>query len=207
MIKINKIFRIKIFDSFYWKWKKKIKGDFLLYKKANVHIHSTAKIVIPSYGVLRVNTKWNERDPVATLLVMKEGSSLRVDNSVSIYSGSRVEVNEGALLVLNCKFLNRNTTISCFERIEIGEDTVISEYVCIRDSDNHQIVGNKHSMTQGIVIGKHVWIGMNVTILKGVHIGEGAIIAAGAVVTKDIPANCLAGGVPAKILRQNVKWQ
>ena len=51
-----------------------------------------------------------------------------------------------------------------------------------------------------------MWRGMNVTILKGVHIGTGAVIAAGAVVTKDIPAGCLAAGVPAKVIRENISW-
>lgn len=52
-----------------------------------------------------------------------------------------------------------------------------------------------------IHIGKNVWLGANVTVLPGVTIGDGAIIAAGAVVTKDIPANMMAAGVPAKIVQ------
>ncbi|MCD7973498.1 MAG: acyltransferase [Candidatus Azobacteroides sp.] len=44
-------------------------------------------------------------------------------------------------------------------------------------------------------------------MLKGVSIGDGAIIAAGSVVTKDIPPECLAGGVPAKVIKTNVKWK
>lgn len=48
---------------------------------------------------------------------------------------------------------------------------------------------------------KNVWLGANVTVLPGVTIGDGAIIAAGAVVTKDIPENMIAVGVPAKVMR------
>ena len=52
-----------------------------------------------------------------------------------------------------------------------------------------------------IVLGKNVWIGSNATILQGVTIGDNAIVAAGAVVTKDVAANTVVGGVPAKFIR------
>lgn len=53
-----------------------------------------------------------------------------------------------------------------------------------------------------VTIGNKVWIGATATILSGVSIGDGAVIAAGAVVTKDVPAHTIAGGVPAKILKE-----
>lgn len=55
---------------------------------------------------------------------------------------------------------------------------------------------------QPIHIEKKVWLGANVTVLPGVTIGEGSVIAAGAVVTKDVPANMIAAGVPAKVIRK-----
>ncbi len=50
-------------------------------------------------------------------------------------------------------------------------------------------------------IGRDVWIGANAVILPGVTIGDGAVIAAGAVVTKDVPENTVAGGVPARVIK------
>lgn len=51
-------------------------------------------------------------------------------------------------------------------------------------------------------IGKNVWIGSNATVLQGVTVGENSVVAAGAVVTKDVPANSIVGGVPAKLIKK-----
>jgi acetyltransferase-like isoleucine patch superfamily enzyme len=116
-------------------------------------------------------------------------------------------VFKNAKLNLGSGYINRYAKIRCYSAISIGHDVAISENVSIWDSDAHSIKGKEHLMTQPIVIGNKVWIGTNVTILKGVTIGDGAIIAAGAVVTNDIPGKCLAGGIPAKVLKENVVWK
>ena len=56
-------------------------------------------------------------------------------------------------------------------------------------------------------IGDHVWIGADARILKGVTIGDGAVVAAGAVVTKDVPAGAVVGGMPAKVIGRADSWQ
>ena len=56
-------------------------------------------------------------------------------------------------------------------------------------------------MLNSILIKRNAWIGAGATILPGVTIGENSIIAAGAVVTKDVPANTIAGGIPAKVIK------
>lgn len=58
----------------------------------------------------------------------------------------------------------------------------------------------------GVRIGNQVWIATGAMILPNVTIGDGAIVASGAVVTKDVPARCLVAGVPAKVIKENVKW-
>ena len=66
--------------------------------------------------------------------------------------------------------------------------------------DTDQRIDEQGVSTKAVTIGDDVWIGANAVILPGVTIGRHAVVAAGAVVTKDVPDNCVVGGVPAKIL-------
>lgn len=174
-------------------------------KGSRVSLAKTSELSVRQ-GRLTLNAKWSKKDPSASLLVLGENARLICEGSFDFYSGARIYVNQGATLVLGGGYVNHDLRLSCFERITIGKGVVISENVTIRDSDDHSFTGSDRPMTQPVVIGDHVWIGMNVTILKGVTIGNGAVIAAGAVVTRDVPANALAGGVPARIIKTGVSW-
>ena len=84
-------------------------------------------------------------------------------------------------------------------KVLIGNNVIVGANTIIGDRDGHNEIYASNS--RPILIEDHVWIGMNVIILKGVHIGANSIIAAGAVVTKNIPANEIWGGNPAKFLK------
>ena len=151
---------------------------------------------------------WLKADPASSVLAIANGGRVEVKNNFKIFSGATIYVNKGAELVLGSGYINNNLTLHCFEKIEIGEDVAIGEQVIIRDSDNHFIASAKnYKMSQPVFIGNHVWIGLRATILKGVTIGDGAIVAAGAIVTRSVPPHCLAAGVPARIIKQNVNWE
>ena len=67
---------------------------------------------------------------------------------------------------------------------------------------NHDMNARHTKYTYGrVLVKKNAWLGMNVTICPGVTIGEYAVVAAGAVVTKDVPAHAVVGGVPARVIR------
>jgi acetyltransferase-like isoleucine patch superfamily enzyme len=141
-----------------------------------------------------------------TRFVIDENSRIEVNGFFQICYGSYVWVVKGGNLIVDSVFLNENVQIVCASRIEIGKGTVIAKDVVIRDYDAHYIEEPNYQTAKPITIGKHVWIGIRVIILKGVTIGDGCVIAAGSVVTKDIPPHSLAAGVPAKVIRQNISW-
>lgn len=102
-----------------------------------------------------------------------------------------------------------NVSDSC--QIEIGEDCMFSSNIVMRTTDSHAIYDNESNTLinpdQNIKIGSHVWIGKDVTVLKGATIENGSVIGTGSVVSGYIPRNCIAAGNPAKVIRENIRWE
>jgi maltose O-acetyltransferase len=111
----------------------------------------------------------------------------------------------GRLEIGNRVFLNYGSSISAHSSVRIGDDCKIGQYSIILDCDYHDLTSPTHDGGHGppgpIVLEDGVWLGARVTVLKGVTIGRGSVIGAGCVVTHDIPAGVIAGGVPARVLR------
>lgn len=185
-----------------------LKCKIVLYRPLCKEIHKTSKFQVSDYFYFNneFSNKRRLHNNYGGKLYFGENSVVSV-GALTAYAGSRIGVEKDAQFSYKSGVMNYNVTISCFEKIEIGENVIISENTMIRDSDNHTIVRDGYTPTAPIKIGNHVWIGVNCTILKGVTIGDGAIIAAGSVVTKDVPAHSLVGGVPAKVIRTDVEWK
>jgi len=110
-------------------------------------------------------------------------------------------LTEGAQIHIgpNCGF--SGTVIACAAKIVLGENVRCGANTLITDTDWHTD-DPRTGPDAPVTIGKNVWLGINVIVLKGVTIGENTLVAAGSLVTRSLPANAVAGGVPAKVLKQ-----
>lgn len=107
---------------------------------------------------------------------------------------------EGALIEVgpNCGF--SGTAIACATRITLGEGVRCSPNTWIIDTDGHWD-DPRSGPNAPITIGSGVWLGANVSVMKGVEIGENTVVAAGSLVSRSLPANVVAAGIPAKVLK------
>ena len=145
------------------------------------------------------------------------GEGLRIDGQLKIHGSGKIlagrnlyirallsptelYADEGASVIIGDDVSINEAIISAQNLIEIGDETIIGKAI-IYDTDWHGVDGEKPKIAP-VRVGKHVWIGMQAIILKGVTIGDNAIIGAGAVVTNDVEANTIVGGVPAKFIRK-----
>ncbi|MDB5430205.1 MAG: transferase hexapeptide repeat protein [Caulobacter sp.] len=100
-------------------------------------------------------------------------------------------------------FINQNCTFYDLGGIDIGDDVLIGPNVSLITS-GHPIEPSRRRdgvTAAPIVIGRNVWIAAGATVIGGVSIGENSVVAAGSVVTRDVPANTLVGGNPARVIR------
>lgn len=114
------------------------------------------------------------------------------------YENSRIKIG-------NNIWTNNNIMICSVNYIEIGDETLIGQYVTIMDFEAHGIQPDRRRQIGEIgkvIIGKNTWLGNNVIILKNSEIGDNSIVASGAVVSGKFPANVIIGGVPARIIKK-----
>lgn len=119
-------------------------------------------------------------------------------NGNEIIIGSRTQISENVRLVAHGG-----------TRIRIGERCVIADLTDIRTTDSHSILnaeGDRINPDESIEIGDRVWLTREVMVLKGADIGSDVVIGPRSIITKKIPPNTLAIGIPAKVVRTNITW-
>lgn len=186
------------------RFQQQLSGDGkILYSEDYLKISKSAKLLLNEKLVINANRMG--KNGRSSILRMDDNSILE-SNGFSFMYGADIILFKGAHLVLGKNsFINSDCKIRCHDEIIIGDDCAISHDFTVMDSDAHELNGSRN--TRPVHIGNHVWIGTRVTILSGVSVGDGSVIAAGALVTEDVPAGVLVGGVPAKVLKDKVEWK
>lgn len=143
-----------------------------------------------------LNGSYHGPDEVRGLLSELTGvevpGSLRLFPPFSADFGKNTRFGEDVFINSGCRFQDQGG-------IEIGDGSLIGHNAVITTLNHDMLPSRRADMHPArVVLGKGVWFGSNVTVLPGVRIGDGAVVGAGALVTKDVPANAVVVGVPAK---------
>jgi acetyltransferase-like isoleucine patch superfamily enzyme len=139
------------------------------------------------------------------LQIARQGE-IRFGRFVWIGDGTKIRCHEGEVEIGAKTVMGQECTISAYQRVRIGEQCVIADRAMFIDFDHGVVEVERPIRLQGIykrdvVVGSNVWIGYGACVLRGVSVGDNAIVGTNSVVTKDVPANAVVGGVPARVLR------
>lgn len=160
---------------------------------------------------------WTKIDTGAYLSALGKGK-LRIGRSVSIGAYSQIIVSASFKNLGEYIHIGNNVGIGQFASLggsgglTIGDNCIIGQYFsCHPENHNYDdpdvLIKNQGTTRAAIKIGEDCWIGAKATILAGVEIGPHSIIAAGAVVTKNMPAYSIIGGVPARVIKSRLVEQ
>lgn len=147
----------------------------------------------------RLNSAWHSQEEIRALLGELFGrpvpDTLRVFPPFYSDFGKNIHVGDNVFINACCHFQDHGG-VTLGDGCQIGHNVVFATL-------NHRLEPADRGTTYPapIVLGRNVWVGSNATILQGVTIGDNAVVAAGAVVSRDVPANTIVGGVPARIIK------
>jgi acetyltransferase-like isoleucine patch superfamily enzyme len=154
--------------------------------------------------------RWETDGPVffgrGLELQVRPGATIRFGRFTWIGDGTKIRCHEGAVEIGAKTVLGQECTISAYKLVRIGEQCVIADRTMFIDFDHGTIEVERPIRVQGIykrnvVVGSNVWIGYGACFLRGVSVGDNSIVGTYAVVNRDVPANAVVGGIPAKVLR------
>ncbi|MBA3866931.1 MAG: acyltransferase [Solirubrobacterales bacterium] len=133
-------------------------------------------------------------------------AQMRFGRFVWIGDGSKIRCHEGVVEIGEKTVIGQECTISAYQRVRIGEQCVIADRAMFIDFDHGVVEVERPIRVQGIYkrdveVGSNVWIGYGACILRGVSVGDNSIVGTNAVVTKDVPANAVVAGIPARVIR------
>jgi acetyltransferase-like isoleucine patch superfamily enzyme len=189
------------------------------------------RMITPKYGLLalrllrrRFLTPTGRRMALDGMLFLGGGVQLQIGKAARVHfgrwvwigHGTKIRCHEGEVRIGDKTVLGQECTISAYQHVSIGEQCIVADRVMMIDFDHNVAEIERPIRVQGIYkrdvrVGNNVWIGYGAQIIRGVTVGDNAIIGASAVVTRDVPANAVVAGVPARVIRMrerptSLKW-
>jgi acetyltransferase-like isoleucine patch superfamily enzyme len=149
-------------------------------------------------------------------LQIAKRATIRFGRFSWIGDGTKIRCHEGVVEIGAKTVMGQDCTISAYKRVRIGEQCVIADRAMFIDFDHGVVEVERPIRVQGIykrecVVGSNVWVGYGACFLRGVQVGDNSIVGTNSVVTKNVPANAVVGGVPAKVIRmreapKDLRW-
>jgi acetyltransferase-like isoleucine patch superfamily enzyme len=142
---------------------------------------------------------------------------LRMGRWSWIGHGTKIRVHEGEVSIGAKTVMGQECTISAYQHVSIGRECIIADRVMLIDFDHGAVEVERPIRLQGIYkrdvdVGHNVWIGYGACVLRGVGVGDNSIVGSSAVVTREVPANAVVGGAPARLIRmreapRHMRWE
>lgn len=184
----------------------------LVFDSANDGLSGTCKFVIKGRdsqiivdSQVKIHNLHIEVHGNNSLVLISAGNKLEKVKLISRGDNSKITIGRDSnLRKFEASIREGNRSIA------IGDNCLFSVGIEIRTHDSHKIfdieTGDRINSPEDVVIGDRVWIGQDALILKGARIGSGSVIGIRSVVTGPVPSNSIAVGVPARVVREGVRW-
>jgi acetyltransferase-like isoleucine patch superfamily enzyme len=169
--------------------------------------------------------RWRGRLRTDGLCFVCPGVSFEIGRGATVHlgrwswigHGSKIRAHEGEVHIGAKSVLGQECTISSFQHVSIGRECIVADRVMLIDFDHGMVEVERPVRDQGIYkrdvrVGHNVWIGYGVAILRGATVGDNSVLGTSTVVSRDVPANAVAAGVPVRVLRmrdapETLRWR
>jgi len=144
-------------------------------------------------------------------------ATVRIGRWAWIGHDCKIRSHEGEVSIGAKTVMGQECTISSYQHVSIGRECIIADRVMMIDFDHGVTEVERPIRAQGIYkrdvrVGNNIWIGYGACVLRGVSVGDNSVIGTNAVVTRDLPENAVAAGVPARVVRmrgtpRSLRWE
>jgi acetyltransferase-like isoleucine patch superfamily enzyme len=195
----------------------------LRFMRANGMLNTRYARMIARLGWLKL--RWRGRLQTDGLAFVCQGVKFEIGPEARVVlgrwswlgHGCKVRAHEGEVRIGAKTVIGQECTISAFQHVSVGRECIVADRVMLIDFDHGVVEVERPIRLQGIYkrdvrVGHNVWIGYGACILRGATVGDNAIVGTSAVVPRDVPANAVVGGIPAKVIRMrdeptSLRWE